>query len=180
MRHRVLVRIEAAPHLTPRQRHGDRCALACARRKRRDGGGHPIVAQVIEEDATGTRLLRHRRRGSDPVTSSAICVHTACANAFAVGQSTLPLRGCESSVTTCRPLPPVVLAEGDEADLLESFAQLEGGLDHSIEGHVRCRIEIEQRGGLGSSGMIGNAVPRMQLESGDLAHACASASTRSI
>lgn len=71
-------------------------------------------------------VLSRKRSGS----SFAIHRQRACANAFASFQLTLSFDLDRSGTTTCKPLPPVVLAEPFHADVLEALPHFPGGMDH--------------------------------------------------
>src|SRR5258708_5254038 len=55
----VAVGIEADADLRPQERHRHQRSGAGAGRERRHRGRHPVVAQIVEEDAAGALLLRH-------------------------------------------------------------------------------------------------------------------------
>ena len=57
--HREALGLEAGAHLAPVEWHRDRRAWSHARGERSHGRRHAIVAEVIEEDLSGTKLLRH-------------------------------------------------------------------------------------------------------------------------
>ena len=57
--HREALRIQARTHLAPLHRHRYRSAGPHARRERRNGRRHAVIAQVVEKDATGAQLLGH-------------------------------------------------------------------------------------------------------------------------
>src|SRR6516164_9695407 len=67
----VAQRLEPASHLHPGKRHGDRSVRASARRERRHGGRHSIVAQIVQKYAAGALLLGH----SDEVLPRALGRH---------------------------------------------------------------------------------------------------------
>ena len=96
-----------------------------------------------------------------------MCEQTACANALASFQPNLSSPLTESGVTTCRPLPPVVLQNVTEPELFQPLLYLLGRLDHHVKANVRRRIEIKHQA-TRQRRMMGLVVPGMIFDGGDL------------
>ena len=136
------------------------------RRERSHRGCGPIVAQIIEENAAGAYALRH----VDNVSPRTVRRHPR-AELPRKGLHQLPVeraaaglgKGCHHVQT----LAPGRLEEALEAQLLEPLTQLARRLDHRFQPHVRRGIEIKHQPA-GHFRPTGNAVPRMQLQRGDL------------
>jgi hypothetical protein len=69
--------------------------------------------------------------------------HTAYAKTLASSQPRPSFSFTASGVTTCRPLPPVVLQKGDKAQRPEPILQLLGRCDHAVETKVGRWIKVE-------------------------------------
>ena len=89
-------------------------------------------AQIVEEDATPPQALGHGEQVPAGV-SVAMAAQTARAKSLAAGQSP---SFAQIGVTTCKPLPPVVL---------QAAPDLPGAGDHLVERDVRRRIEVEDQ-----------------------------------
>ena len=162
-------RIEAVAHLVPVHRHRDGRARPCSRRQRRDGGRHAVIAEIVEEDAARALLLRH----VDQILIGTVVGHV---RADAPGRRpwlpSIPIR-CPSltfsGVTTCSPLPPVVLQNEMSPSVSRRVAHLLGGCDHGREGNVGSRIQIEHKA-TGQRGMVRLAIPGVEFHGRDLGH----------
>ena len=70
-------------------------------------------------------------------------------------------------MTTCNPLPPVVLQKDSRPNLLQAIAYFQRGRDDGSEFHLGRRIEVEHQS-TGNFRIALGAVPGVQLERADL------------
>ena len=96
-----------------------------------------------------------------------MCVHRSLAKRLAVAQSSVPRRGWASGVTTCSPLPPVVLQKATSPRASQSLADLARGVHDVVEVDVGCGIEVEHEASRHLR-IAGLAVPGMQLDAAHL------------
>ena len=88
--------------LQPRAKARSHCGAQW--RQWRNRSRHPVIAEIIEEDAPSAQLLGH----VDDIELRILFRHSN-AKAFASGQVSLLFLEAASAVMTCNPLPPVVL-----------------------------------------------------------------------
>ena len=98
-----------------------------------------------------------------------MCVQTACAKALASSQPKSLPSLTFSGVTTCRPLPPVVLQKATRPSCFEPVAHFLGGGDDGREGNVGGGVQVEHKAP-GKRWMMRLAIPGMELHGRDLRH----------
>jgi hypothetical protein len=86
---------------------------------------------------------------------------------LARGQDNVLRFATASGATTCRPLPPVSLAEAHETQIIEAVAHFARGFNDCRKRYVRARIEVEDKT-TGNLRLPGLAIPGMELDSADL------------
>ena len=74
-----------------------------------------------------------------------------------------------SGVTTCKPLPPVVLQKETRPSCSSRLAHFLGGGDDGREGNVGGRVQVEHKAP-GKRWMVRLAIPGMELHGRDLRH----------
>ena len=170
------------------KRCGSRSALTC------DQGGASTPSRRRARAATAARrrsrcdrcagnrgrcarragFFGHVDRGSVRGCPAAICAQTTCAKFFASGQSTALFLASASGVTTCRPLPPVVLQKDSGRAPPAAGASPSPPRSTAAKSTSGAGIEVEHQ----AAGNLGLAPVRNSRDAARAPAICATAARR--
>src|SRR6202012_6249590 len=137
--------IQATPDLSPDHRHGDRGIRPAAWGKRRDRCRKLIISQIVEKDLPCTRGLAH----VDQIPIWTIACHLTThitRELFCCGPTErFALPWASKRCHDMKAFATRGLAKRQEPEFGKSVTHFLGTLDHSLERHIGCRIQIEDK-----------------------------------